>query len=59
MTDTMTNILTNIMANTFTGVQQKYYDEEQTIIQSEVYVCNGKMEGKYTEYFLNGKFAII
>jgi len=55
----MTNILTNIMANTFTGVQQKYYDEEQTIIQSEVYVCNGKMEGKYTEYFLNGKFAII
>ena len=43
------------MTNLYTGVKREYYDKEQTIIKSEVFVCNGKEEGEYKSYHYNGQ----
>ena len=32
------------------GVYSEYYDEEQTRLESEVFMHNGKREGIYKEY---------
>jgi antitoxin component YwqK of YwqJK toxin-antitoxin module len=42
-----------------TSVKKKYYDKEQTIIKSEVFVCNGKEEGEYKSYHKNRQLSQI
>ena len=39
----------------FTGVYREYYDEEKYILNSEVFMLNGKKEGMYKSYYKNGQ----
>jgi len=41
--------------NIKTGVIRTYHDEEQTKLKEEYFVCNGKKEGIYKEYYDNGQ----
>ena len=47
------------MTNLYTGVKREYHDNEQTIIKSEVFLCNGKEEGDYKSYHENGQLNEI
>ena len=37
------------------GVYREYYDKDNTKIESEVFMMNGKKEGVYKSYHKNGK----
>ena len=39
----------------FTGVYREYHDGEKTKIKLEVFMANGKKEGIYKSYYVNGQ----
>ena len=41
----------------FCGVYREYYDKDKTKIKSEVFMMNGKKEGVYKEYHINGQLC--
>ena len=40
-------------------VVRTYYDKEQTKLDEEYYEINGKKEGEYKEYYMNGNLKVI
>jgi len=47
-------IITNMETDNFVGVHREYYDKRKTKIESEVFMNNGKKEGIYKLYDING-----
>jgi len=43
----------------FTGYKKEYYDKEETMIKSEAFYLNGKMEGEYKLYSRYGHLLLI